>query len=118
MPSEAMEAGCTCQRCEQTYRLDIMVPDELWEQIKPAGKPEGGGLLCGECIAAALENRIGFGSLTLSRPLNEEEIARMAMETFPKMGHKDVAGLETARRQGFREGSRAIIRHLQTEEGR
>lgn len=47
--------SCTCQQCGRKFQVDILVPDELWEQIKPEGKPEGGGLLCGGCITEALE---------------------------------------------------------------
>lgn len=46
---------CKCQRCGQEYAVDLIVPDDLWEKIKPEGKPVGGGLLCGPCIAKAIE---------------------------------------------------------------
>ncbi|MFH1984793.1 MAG: hypothetical protein ABIL58_23375 [Pseudomonadota bacterium] len=51
--------ACTCQRCGKKYSVDLLVPDDVWERIKPAGKPEGAGLLCGLCIAAALESHGG-----------------------------------------------------------
>jgi hypothetical protein len=35
--------------------VDLIVPDALWEKIKPEGKPVGGGMLCGPCIAKAIE---------------------------------------------------------------
>ena len=41
-----------------------MVPDELWEQIKPQDKPIGAGLLCGACIVEAIEEK-GFGAYRL-----------------------------------------------------
>jgi hypothetical protein len=34
-----------------------MVPDEIWEQIKPEGKSIGAGLLCGKCIIEELEKK-------------------------------------------------------------
>jgi len=46
--------GCTCQCCGQLYTLDVSVPDDVWELIKPAGKPEGAGLLCPQCTADRL----------------------------------------------------------------
>jgi hypothetical protein len=49
--------SCVCQRCGNKYKVDIIIPDELWEQIKPQHKPIGAGLLCGNCIVDALEER-------------------------------------------------------------
>ncbi len=43
-------SGCTCQGCGKKYTEDVSVPDKIWEKIKPFGKPEGAGLLCGQCI--------------------------------------------------------------------
>lgn len=45
---------CTCQECGRRYALDLNVTDEVWEEIKPKGKPEGGGLLCCLCILERL----------------------------------------------------------------
>lgn len=47
--------GCECQECGRKYKIDFILPDELWETIKPIGKPEGAGLLCGSCIVQNLE---------------------------------------------------------------
>jgi hypothetical protein len=49
--------SCTCQKCNNKYKVDIMVLDEIWEQIKPENKPIGAGLLCGRCIIEELEIR-------------------------------------------------------------
>jgi hypothetical protein len=46
--------GCTCQGCGEKYHVDFSVTDEVWEAIKPKGKPEGAGLLCGKCIIERL----------------------------------------------------------------
>lgn len=46
---------CKCQGCGNLYYIDIGVPDKVWEQIKPKGKPKGAGLLCGVCIITKLE---------------------------------------------------------------
>jgi len=53
--------GCTCQVCGRKYRVDLLVSDELWERIKPAGKAEGAGLMCGICIMDAVERLGEFG---------------------------------------------------------
>lgn len=42
--------GCACQGCGKRYYDDLIVPDDIWERIKPEGKPEGAGLLCSQCI--------------------------------------------------------------------
>jgi hypothetical protein len=57
--------GCLCQGCGARYRVDVLVPDGLWEKIRPAGKPQGAGLLCGTCIFTRIEALGGFGVLTL-----------------------------------------------------
>lgn len=65
MDYQGVSEGCTCQACGQKYRVDILVPDELWERIKPAEKAQGAGLLCGRCIFARIEGLGEFGALLL-----------------------------------------------------
>lgn len=57
--------GCTCQECGNKYMVDIIVPDDIWEEIKPYGKPKGSGLLCGQCIFRKIENLKQFSSFQL-----------------------------------------------------
>ena len=47
--------SCKCQSCENQYKVDLLIPDELWEKIKPKNKKEGIGLLCGSCIMIRIE---------------------------------------------------------------
>ena len=47
--------SCTCQECGKKYKVDLLIPDELWEKIKPDKKPYGAGLLCGMCIMRRIE---------------------------------------------------------------
>jgi len=49
------EEFCRCQICGSNFKIDILIPDELWEIIKPKNKPKGAGLLCGSCIFRRLE---------------------------------------------------------------
>lgn len=56
--------SCTCERCKKEYKVDFMLPDEIWEQIQPIDKLVGAGLLCGECIIDALE-RYGYSAWEL-----------------------------------------------------
>jgi ribosomal protein L37AE/L43A len=44
-----IRASETCQDCGTSYETVYRVPDEVWSQIRPEGKPEGGGLLCLDC---------------------------------------------------------------------
>jgi len=50
-PQYRMEqSGCLCQSCHRPYRADLLADDEIWEQIKPAHKAPGAGLLCPTCM--------------------------------------------------------------------
>lgn len=48
------DSGCRCQACGHLYTVDLIVPDEVWERIKPASATEGAGLLCPACIGSKL----------------------------------------------------------------
>jgi len=61
-----MAKGCKCQGCGKIYTVDVLVPDELWEQIKPYGKPDGGGLLCGTCIMRRIEEASDYAAWRLT----------------------------------------------------
>ena len=54
--------SCTCQGCGNKYKVDIIIPDTLWEKIKPEGKPIGAGLLCGRCIFERIEKQDKYTS--------------------------------------------------------
>jgi len=57
--------GCMCQGCKRIYKVDILVPDKIWERIKPGGKAVGAGLLCGLCIMDRIESLGRFGAYDL-----------------------------------------------------
>lgn len=44
-----------CQGCGAFYNVDLNVPEEIWEKIKPNWKEPGSGMLCGMCIVTNLE---------------------------------------------------------------
>lgn len=48
-------SGCICQGCGRRYDSDLIVQDDVWNKIRPDGKPEGAGLLCGTCIIQRLQ---------------------------------------------------------------
>lgn len=52
-----------CQGCWNTFKLDLLIPDELWEQIKPEGKLKGAGLLCPTCIVRKIENIYNYAAM-------------------------------------------------------
>ena len=49
------DEGCKCQGCQKIYTCDLIIPDDVWEKIKPSGKPAGAGLLCPTCIIEKLQ---------------------------------------------------------------
>ncbi len=59
-------SGCMCQRCSQKYKVDLIVPDDLWKRIKPEGEAVGAGMLCGRCIMDRIEAFNDYGSLHVS----------------------------------------------------
>ena len=63
--------SCKCQKCGKQYRVDILIPDKIWEKIKPKGKAKGAGLLCGSCIMEAIEKIGEYESYFL---VTEEEL--------------------------------------------
>jgi hypothetical protein len=59
--------SCKCQSCGKSYKVDINIPDDIWEQIKPTGKPVGAGLLCVPCIMKCIEKIDEYDSFDLRR---------------------------------------------------
>ena len=51
----ADQEGCICQGCGRKYKVDLLIPDDLWDQIIPKEKRSGGGMLCGRCIMDKIE---------------------------------------------------------------
>ncbi len=64
---------CTCQQCNKQYKVDVVIPDDLWEKIKPNNKPKGAGLLCGICIINNLEE-LGYYALYFHSNSKQKEI--------------------------------------------
>jgi len=57
--------GCLCQNCNEYYKVDLLISDEIWEKIRPDNKPKEGGLLCGSCIMKKLEAQNEYGRLKI-----------------------------------------------------
>lgn len=54
------DPGCQCRGCWKRYRVDVLVPDDLWEKISG-----GDAMLCGVCIMRRIEERSGFSAYKL-----------------------------------------------------
>lgn len=50
--TDERDNGCLCQRCHCRYRVDFILPDELWAKIRGACLH-----LCGTCIVELTEAR-------------------------------------------------------------
>jgi len=55
--------GCLCQSCGRIYKIDLIIPYEIWKKIIP--KDYENGLLCGICIMEKIEELNIFGSLEI-----------------------------------------------------
>lgn len=60
--SDSRDHGCLCQRCGQRYRVDLMVPDDLWGEIHGSFN-----LLCGPCLTELIEARNEFDYFQLGK---------------------------------------------------
>ena len=66
--------SCICQKCGRKYKVDILIDDNLWEKIKPKGKPKGAGLLCGVCIFEGIEKLNKYDMYRLDKKKKEQRI--------------------------------------------
>ena len=76
-----MEKGCLCENCGIRYKVDILIPDDLWEKI--TGKV-GKGLLCGRCIMEAIEGLGRYFAFSLVSPEYTEKIIEGIREKMEK----------------------------------
>ena len=69
--TDPREEGCLCRGCGRRYRVDVVVPDPLWERIRPPGPVVEAGLLCGSCVMERIE-ALGefdaYGLISLAKP--------------------------------------------------
>ena len=59
--------SCQCQGCGRNYKTDLLIPDNLWEKIKPKGSLIGADLLCGACIMERIEYLSGYSVWRLEK---------------------------------------------------
>jgi len=65
--------SCKCQQCGKQYKVDLLISDVLWNKIRPSGKEEGAGMLCGSCIIDKIEQFDKYGAYHLCRESKQEE---------------------------------------------
>ncbi|GAH66922.1 unnamed protein product [marine sediment metagenome] len=63
--------GCKCQNCGNKFKVDLIIPDDLWEKIKPLNKPKGAGLLCGKCIMEKIEKISDYNRWFLTKEVEK-----------------------------------------------
>lgn len=55
--------SCKCQKCGCDYKIDFIVPDDVWKEIRPdKTRPLESGLLCGVCIVKEIEAISYYGA--------------------------------------------------------
>jgi hypothetical protein len=69
----ANNMSCICNNCGRKYKVDLLVPDDIWNKIRPIGSKGEGGLLCPICIAEKLESLGDYDYWYLTKE-NKEEI--------------------------------------------
>lgn len=93
--------GCLCQGCNNRYKVDYIIPDDLWKKIKPHGKSDEGGMLCGKCIINRIEKLNVFKGLVVY--IQESNPATPQISTNPldvtghlgSMGHRNINAKKT-----------------------
>lgn len=59
--SDPGDEGCLCFMCRSRYKVDVMVPDDLWMRLGFTSAD----LVCGECIVDGIERLGEFGAFRL-----------------------------------------------------
>lgn len=59
--------GCKCQCCGRRYRVDLLVPEDLWKKITIRPDDLAAGLLCGRCIMSRIEDLGEFDAFEMRR---------------------------------------------------
>ena len=59
--------SCTCQKCGDKYKMDLIIPDELWYKITPSTKDKEAGMLCPFCIIKELNKLYEYSAYKLKR---------------------------------------------------
>jgi len=74
---------CKCQKCGHKYKLDLIIPDEIWRKITPSKNNEG-GLLCPICIITEIEKIYGYSMFKLSE--GNQELLKISTKNYGEDG--------------------------------
>lgn len=102
--------GCLCQNCGRLYRVDVTVPDSLWERIKPKDKADGAGLLCGSCIINRIEALGDFGCWFLSASSASPPVGEV--ERIEEIIEKHLWHMSSGQLAGIHQAAQAVSRAL------
>lgn len=97
---------CKCQECGNQYKVDLIIPDEIWKLIKPMVERDS-GLLCGRCIMDRIERLGKHGVMACScsgiQPPNSRSVAAATLGKkggSVKSNKKAAAARENGRKGG------------------
>lgn len=71
MNKKGREISCKCQGCGTNFKVDLIIPDDLWEKIRPLNEPKGAGILCGKCIMEKIEKISNYDVWFLTKEKDE-----------------------------------------------
>lgn len=57
--------SCTCQKCHKSYKVDLIISDDLWKKFNINEAKNGAGLLCGSCIMENIGNISDYAAYKL-----------------------------------------------------
>jgi len=105
------DMSCKCHECGKQYKIDLIIPDELWEQIKPNGKLLGASLLCSLCIMEKLEKMDKYDYWYITKLTKVKQLVSLAQSgvrffSFYKQGWSKLVNEDR------------VINHLTTGDGK
>lgn len=102
-----------------------MVPDEVWEKIKPEGKAEGAGLLCANCIMERIRKQ-GIWSAAQAfdvddaspRAVQLHQRLRRAVRRMERIWPPRTANAVLARERGLYDWLRLYVKVIDLAKGK
>lgn len=100
--------GCTCQKCGRVFKVDFNVPDPLWKRIS-----RGRNLLCGPCIAEAIENIGQFDYFDISKPMPTSSESTCSRKVrYDDLAVASIAALRLRQKLGLSRRSREVMVYI------
>lgn len=63
--AKAHASGCRCDICHKLYKVDLLLPDDLWRKINSHIDVAQERMLCGRCIMQLIERQDEFAAYRL-----------------------------------------------------